>query len=623
MANWREEVLLEGEFRVSSKKRVLFKVTLTPVGLYYSPITSSNQYEEKLVRMSDIVGCQCTESSSTPSKLQSDSIVAAFTVFAYPFRKKVFTGKRIRHRQVTTFEISTCKSFEENWKICRKWRSVICSLARDIPVRPEDVDTCTPPPRGRLLVFVNPSSGSGRALQTFKNEVVNMLEEANIPFKLVVTEYAGHAQDMVQNLELSDWGGLVIVSGDGLIFEVINGLMKRVDWSSAIKTPVGCVPGGSGNALACSINYSAGEPVDVDAALHSTFILVKHRVLPMDLVLIQTPTHQYFSFLSVTWGIVADIDFESEKYRNLGEARFTFGAIKRIANLRSYQGRLSFLPVAQYTPKTPTKPRTLVKLRRFSSAQFWYVSSAKQDPQSNADTSVPENNNASEQENGELDFNVTANNAAVCQGDEEKEEWISTSMGAADSNSLKAPDSTHFQNLEGQQQLAHQSEPEGSFPKEMSEGFSEVQEADIEEETFYAKKKAGQAVPATLLPPLVEPVPENWVVVEDKFVLACALYQTHLGSEMLGAPAAHMADGVIHLMFVREGITRNQLFSLFLTFSEGGHVDSPYVEFVPVLAFRLEPYETSGNIMIDGERLDPMPLQGQVLPSIARIMGIK
>lgn len=342
-------------------------------------------------------------------------------------------------------------------------------------------------------------------------------------------------------------------------------------------------------------------------------------------------------------------------------------------DLRSYQGRLSFLPVAQYTPKTPTKPRTLVKLRRFSLRSSGSscslsadsstsrhstppvvltnvntsnsVSSAKQDPQSNgntdtiaqgiaddndseqshreADTSVPENNNASEQENGELDFNVTANNAAVCQGDEEKEEWISTSMGAADSNSLKAPDSTHFQNLEGQQQLAHQSEPEGSFPKEMSEGFSEVQEADIEEETFYAKKKAGQAVPATLLPPLVEPVPENWVVVEDKFVLACALYQTHLGSEMLGAPAAHMADGVIHLMFVREGITRNQLFSLFLTFSEGGHVDSPYVEFVPVLAFRLEPYETSGNIMIDGERLDPMPLQGQVLPSIARIMGIK
>jgi hypothetical protein len=45
-----------------------------------------------------------------------------------------------------------------------------------------------------------------------------------------------------------------------LIFflQVINGLMNRDDWQDAIKTPIGCIPGGSGNALACSINYSAG-----------------------------------------------------------------------------------------------------------------------------------------------------------------------------------------------------------------------------------------------------------------------------------------------------------------------------------------------------------------------------
>lgn len=41
-------------------------------------------------------------------------------------------------------------------------------------------------------------------------------------------------------------------------FQTINGLMQREDWTSAIKTPVGCVPGGSGNALACAINYAAG-----------------------------------------------------------------------------------------------------------------------------------------------------------------------------------------------------------------------------------------------------------------------------------------------------------------------------------------------------------------------------
>ena len=42
------------------------------------------------------------------------------------------------------------------------------------------------------------------------------------------------------------------------ILQVINGLMSRPDWQDAMKLPVGCIPGGSGNALSCAINYSAG-----------------------------------------------------------------------------------------------------------------------------------------------------------------------------------------------------------------------------------------------------------------------------------------------------------------------------------------------------------------------------
>lgn len=40
--------------------------------------------------------------------------------------------------------------------------------------------------------------------------------------------------------------------------KVINGLMERPDWEQAIKTPVGILPCGSGNALAGSINHNAG-----------------------------------------------------------------------------------------------------------------------------------------------------------------------------------------------------------------------------------------------------------------------------------------------------------------------------------------------------------------------------
>jgi len=50
------------------------------------------------------------------------------------------------------------------------------------------------------------------------------------------------------------------------------------------------------------------------------------------------------SFLSVGWGLFADIDIESERYRFMGETRFTFYALARILNLRTYTATLSYLP---------------------------------------------------------------------------------------------------------------------------------------------------------------------------------------------------------------------------------------------------------------------------------------
>lgn len=39
------------------------------------------------------------------------------------------------------------------------------------------------------------------------------------------------------------------------VTQVINGLMEREDWQEAIQTPLGILPGGSGNALAASVHH--------------------------------------------------------------------------------------------------------------------------------------------------------------------------------------------------------------------------------------------------------------------------------------------------------------------------------------------------------------------------------
>lgn len=51
-----------------------------------------------------------------------------------------------------------------------------------------------------------------------------------------------------------------------------------------------------------------------------------------------------FSFLSVAWGFLSDVDIHSERFRALGSARFTLGAVLGLATLHTYRGRLSYLP---------------------------------------------------------------------------------------------------------------------------------------------------------------------------------------------------------------------------------------------------------------------------------------
>lgn len=64
----------------------------------------------------------------------------------------------------------------------------------------------------------------------------------------------------------------------------------------------------------------------------------------MDLVRVETRNQILFSFLSVGWGLLADIDIESERLRAIGGQRFTVWTIARLIGLRTYKGKVSYLP---------------------------------------------------------------------------------------------------------------------------------------------------------------------------------------------------------------------------------------------------------------------------------------
>lgn len=72
------------------------------------------------------------------------------------------------------------------------------------------------------------------------------------------------------------------------------------------------------------------EPYNPDPILISALNIVGGNRCPMDLVRVETLTQVVYSFLSIGWGFIADIDIESERLRMIGSPRFTIWSIARL-----------------------------------------------------------------------------------------------------------------------------------------------------------------------------------------------------------------------------------------------------------------------------------------------------
>jgi sphingosine kinase len=145
-----------------------------------------------------------------------------------------------------------------------------------------------------------------------------------------------------QELRPGDYDGIITVSGDGLIHEVVNGIYRRQDYIQILsKTALGFIPGGSANGLVKAVLSYAGEEHNVENA---AFIAAKGRTLRMDLTEIEAEyqKEKIYSFLSTFWGVLADCDINSEVLRWMGTARFTVWGALRVFCPRTYPGSVFY-----------------------------------------------------------------------------------------------------------------------------------------------------------------------------------------------------------------------------------------------------------------------------------------
>ncbi|SCW01521.1 LAFE_0E01508g1_1 [Lachancea fermentati] len=184
-----------------------------------------------------------------------------------------------------------------------------------------------------ILVILNPHGGKGRANKLYVSKIKPILIASNCSVEVMETSYHRHAMDIARNIDIEKYDIIACASGDGIPHEVLNGLFQRPDRVRAFnKVAVTQVPCGSGNAMSVSCHGTTNPS-------HAALSIVKSTEIRIDLMCCSQPSYinqPRLSFLSQTYGVIAESDINTEFMRWIGPARFELGVALNVLQRKKY-----------------------------------------------------------------------------------------------------------------------------------------------------------------------------------------------------------------------------------------------------------------------------------------------
>ena len=167
----------------------------------------------------------------------------------------------------------------------------------------------------KYYLLVNPKGGHKRGLEIYE-KVKHIFSSAGTKITVLHTEYAGHAFDFANTLDFVGYDGLCAIGGDGTMYELINGMLKRDDNH---KIPIGLITGGTGNSFMYDVDCL--DPVDAAKRI------VQHKLRPLDIAKVNANGELFYSFNIIGWGLATDAGKLAEKLRWLGGVRYDVASI--------------------------------------------------------------------------------------------------------------------------------------------------------------------------------------------------------------------------------------------------------------------------------------------------------
>ncbi len=178
----------------------------------------------------------------------------------------------------------------------------------------------------RYLLVYNPQAGHRRAEKLLPT-IETHLNELKLEFDLRLTDYPEHATEIVSDMDLSPYRGIIAAGGDGTLFEVLNGLFAN---PAKKKIPLGILPVGTGNAAFRDIEV---DESDWRGALE---VIAAGKTRHLDAGRFTTHGQTYYFLNIMGLGFVADVTKTARGLKFLGNISYTLGVLWQTLRLQHH-----------------------------------------------------------------------------------------------------------------------------------------------------------------------------------------------------------------------------------------------------------------------------------------------
>lgn len=181
----------------------------------------------------------------------------------------------------------------------------------------------------KVICIYNGKAGGGSSIKSLEN-IKGLFLKYSIDAKIILTKSVKEIHQLLNEIDLSLFDGLISAGGDGSFFSVLNAYMKR---KSEVDIPLGVLPVGTGNSLSKDLLKEDGE-----SEIEDYIKLIKsNEIRGFDIVKVSSDKETFYYANMMGFGFITDVAQSASKMKFFGAFSYTLGILYNTIKLKPFE----------------------------------------------------------------------------------------------------------------------------------------------------------------------------------------------------------------------------------------------------------------------------------------------